>query len=178
MSTEETTEDPTVETEHDTELVRQLRAQLREEKQGRVTVEQELAAKSKQEVFRGLGIDIDTGPGKLLFEHYQGEVDPEAVKTAAETYSVPVGATGQPPAEGTPPEGAAPPANHPDAEAHAELSKVRDQAAGAATPTANQKATEAYNEAVAAGRPTEEAMATWFSQRFNDAVAERSRGGS
>ena len=62
----------------------------------------------RERAFERAGIDIESGPGKLLFTAHQGEITTEAIKAAAEEYGVPVkGATPPPPAgEGQGGEGA------------------------------------------------------------------------
>jgi len=49
------------------------------------------------------GIDTDKGPGKLLFQSYQGEPTAEAVLAAAKEYGIEPQATTPPPAAPTPP---------------------------------------------------------------------------
>lgn len=48
---------------------------------------------SRELAFVKAGIDTENGVGKLLAKTYDGELDPEAIKTYAQEYGIEVGAT-------------------------------------------------------------------------------------
>lgn len=50
---------------------------------------------SRELAFVKAGIDTENGVGKLLAKTYDGELDPEAIKTYAQEYGIEVGATQQ-----------------------------------------------------------------------------------
>lgn len=56
-----------------------------QELEGQVT---EGVSARKELTFRKAGIDIDSGPGKLLAQTYDGDLDPEAVVTYAKEYGI------------------------------------------------------------------------------------------
>lgn len=83
--------DLTQESPEDSDLVKKLRAEiksrnteLQSEREARLTTQ-------KQATFRELGIDPNKGVGKLFFQSYDGELDSESVKNAAEEYELPMG---------------------------------------------------------------------------------------
>ncbi len=174
------TPDLTAESDNDSDLVRQLRSALREEKSGRQELESRLGQVEKRDTFRDLGIDTTKGPGKLFYEFYNGELTPEAVQQAATEYAIPVG-TQEQSAEGEQGEQMPPPqtpqTQHPDASGHAELNTARSGAAQTdALPDDRERAQERYTEAVNAGRTNEDAMATYFGERLTSALESRKRG--
>lgn len=184
---DQNTPDLTVEQDSDDDLVKTLRSKLREEQAGRREAETRAGTLERKDVFRDLGIDTQTGPGKLFFEHYSGELDADAVKQAAQEYSIPVGQESTQTDEGqqtgdegqqTPATGTQPPAQpHPDQQHHDELAAARAGAAGTGgLPDDKQRAQDKYEEAINSGRTNDEAMAGYFSERFNAAVEKRSRG--
>lgn len=183
MSEQEGTpqEDLTAEGEQDTDLVRQLRSALREEKSGRVQLEKRLGEVEKRDTFRELGIDTSKGPGKLFFEHYSGELEPEAVQQAAEEYNIPFGESSSE-ATGTQVEEESVPAqttsrDHPDASEHGELANARSGAAQTnALPDDRERAQGRFEELTNAGRTRDEAMAGYFSERLTSAMEARKRG--
>lgn len=84
--------DTTTDPEQESELVRNLRKEL--EQQGAALSEERKQRKTleKTNVFRDVGVDPTKGPGKLLFEAYDGPPEPDAVKAKAEEYGITLGA--------------------------------------------------------------------------------------
>ena len=84
-------EDLSQESPEDSDLVKQLRSEIRQRNERLTEAEQRAANLEKVTTFKDLGIDPNKGVGKLFFEAYQGEVTTDAVKAAAEEYELPLG---------------------------------------------------------------------------------------
>lgn len=75
-------------------LRQQLEAALAENQALKQQVEQGSAAQ-RELAFVKAGIDTENGVGKLLAKTYDGELDPEVIKTYAQEYGIEVGAQQQ-----------------------------------------------------------------------------------
>lgn len=155
----------------DSELVRKLReeikqrdAALNEERQQRTTLE-------RQQAFRDAGVDPSSGPGKLLFENFDGEATAEAVKNKASEYGLDLSAPSR--------QGQAEQQSVPDDERAA--MQQMDRAASGNTPEAlpespSQAAHEAFDREMATSGSRREAMAKSFNARMIAALEAQKKG--
>lgn len=171
-----TDEDLVQSQEGDSDLVKRLRAeiaarneQLTEQStkiQEQDTRLADLEAKEQQatkaQLFDSLKIDVEAGPGKLLYDSYSGELEAEAVRSHAEAY-------------GLLPEGESPGSESEEAEAHKVINRA---AAGAATAPVNaetpqevmrEKAKEVYSQTGS----RDNAMAAAFEAGLQKAAEQR-----
>jgi hypothetical protein len=65
-----------------------LRAQLEAALAENKTLREENTGYKRRDAFSEAGIDISTGPGKLLAQTYDGEFEPEAIKSFAKEYGI------------------------------------------------------------------------------------------
>lgn len=68
-----------------------LRRQLEQALADNKAMKDQLTQFQRNEAFRGAGIDTTTGVGKLLAKSYDGELEPESIKTFAQEYGLDVG---------------------------------------------------------------------------------------
>lgn len=162
--------DLTAEQETDSELVKRLRAEIRERNTLIADREAALTTVQKQNAFRQAGINPDDGIGKLLFQTYEGDFDKTAVIEAAQQY-------------GISPEGSLPEQTNEaevererqqqvEAAAHQQI----DNAVGAPSDKGNADPTsvaqEAFATAMGTTGNTEKASVAYFDAKLAAAVQE------
>lgn len=164
-----TTEDES----QDSDLVKNLRAEIKqrdaalnEEREKRTTIE-------RQQAFRDAGVDPKAGPGKLLFEAYDGPAEVDAVKAKAEEYGLDLSA---PTPQG---EGGTQEEKYTDQERAAQ--QLIDEAAQGGSPDRlpedpAQAAHEAFDRELATTGSRDKAMAKSFNARMVAALEAQKKG--
>lgn len=63
---------------------------LREAAKERDELREQVTQMQRERAFEQSGIDLESGPGRLLMQAYQGEADPEKIKAEATAFGVPL----------------------------------------------------------------------------------------
>lgn len=169
------TPDLSVETEHDTDLVRQLRAELRNQAETRKQAETRAEQAEKRATFQTLGINPNQGVGKLFYEAYKGELTEDAVKAAAQEYELPIGPAVTPTDEAPAPTTTTQTVTTPEEQAAHQA--MNGAAAGATASTAtvdpSKAGWDAYQAALQTTGSGETAMAAHFGAKLKAAAEEQ-----
>lgn len=168
------TDDLTAETEQDSDLVKRLRSELKQ-RDAAINEEREQRQRlERQTAFRDAGVDPTKGPGKLLYEAYDGEADAEAVKAKAKEYGLDLSTPTQ---QGQEQEDEVQDFTEQERTAMEQM----DQAAQGGSPDRlptdpSQAAHEAFDREMATSGSRKEAMAKSFNARMIAALEAQKKG--
>jgi hypothetical protein len=91
------TDDPAVEEPAESRDIKLLRDKAKRTDE----LEARIMQMEREQAFANSGIDLDSGPGKLLLKAYDGKAEPDAIREAATAFGVPL--KGETPPEEPPP---------------------------------------------------------------------------
>lgn len=165
----------------DTDLVKQLRAQLREKNSQLAETSQTAEQAAREAAFLKAGVDTNDGLGKFFFEKYDGEINPEVI---AQQFEALGGANAAPdpgqPAQSQQPEGQV--QQQVSAEEQAALQRQAAAGTAGAPPqpkSPKEQAQEAYQQAKDEFRSPEDARALYFQTLVtSSAEAQRKQRGA
>lgn len=174
MGTENTQEDSNQQANvpegEETDLVKHLRDQIKERDQMLSETQKRAVNAEKANAFQSVGIDPNSGVGRLFYENYDGDTTPDAVRQAAEEYQIPLDT--DPAGSGGGTDAATQQQNEADAAANAAI----DRAAAGATPADSETTDPTEVGWNAHGRVMEEtgnreaAMAAHFNAKVDAAM--------
>lgn len=159
----------------DSELVKNLRAEIKQRDAALAEERDQRTKLERQQAFRDAGVNPTKGPGKLLFEAYDGEADAEQVKAKAKEYGLDLSAPD--PDRGEEQE---------DKASYTEQERAAmeqmDQAGQGDSPASlptdpAQAAHEAFDREMATSGSRKEAMAKSFNARMVSALEAQKKGG-
>jgi len=72
----------------DSDLVKRLRSEIKQRDDALTSERQQRTSIERQQAFMAAGVDPTEGPGRLLFEAYDGEANVESVRSKMEEYGL------------------------------------------------------------------------------------------
>lgn len=156
------------ENQNESDLVKKLREEIKQRDAKLNEVETEFTTLKKKSAFSDLGINTESGVGRLFFESYNGDSDPEEIAKAVQDYGLDPSVLG-----GSTPAPTAPSEEKKDeAQQHAAIDAASSGSSGvgATDIDPSEKARQTYDKAFAETGNNETAMAAFFGSKLESAI--------